>query len=79
MPERYVFEPRGKKLECSLSKEDGGALGVVLSEGAGVGSQQWIVGGESTVRIAYSNGGVSSTTTSSVSKSQTVTSSGGSS
>jgi hypothetical protein len=77
-PERYVFEPRGKKLECSLSKEDGGALGVVLSDGAGVRSEQRISGGESSVRLVYSNGGASSTTSSSVSRSQTVTSSGGS-
>ena len=77
-PERYVFEPRGKKLECSLSKKDGDVLSVVLSDGAGVRSEQRISGGESSVRLVYSNGGVSSTTTSSVSKSQTVTSSGGS-
>ena len=73
-PERYVFEPRGKSLECEL--RTGGALGIVFTDGAGVRSEQQTAGGRSTVKLTYSNGAVSSSTSSSsVSESQTVTSS----
>ena len=73
VPERYVFEPRGKSLECEL--RTGGALGIVFTDGSGVRSEQQTAGGRSTVKLTYSNGSVSSSTSSSsVSKSQTVTS-----
>ena len=60
-PERYVFEPRGKRLGCELHKE-GGPLRIVLEDGAGMRSEQRIGAGESTVTFAYSNGGISSST-----------------
>ena len=75
-PERYVFEPQGKRLECELRNGGGGPLGIVFTDGAGVLSQQRTTGGESTVNFVYANGSVSSSTTSSSgSESQTVTSS----
>ena len=75
-PERYAFEPRGEGLECELRSKDEGTLGIVLTDGAGVRSEQQITGGESTARFTYSNGGVSSSTLS-VSEGRTVTSSDG--
>lgn len=78
VPERYVFEPRGKRLECELRTDGGGALGIVLTDGAGVRSEQRTAGGERTVRFTYSNGGISSST-SSVSEVRSVTYSGDSS
>jgi len=72
VPERYVFEPQGKSLECELRTEGGGALGIVFTDGAGVISEQRTAGGERTVKFAYSNGGISSSS-SSVSRGQTVT------
>ena len=75
-PERFVFEPQGKRLECELRNGGGGPLGIVFTDGAGVLSQQRTAGGESTVSFVYANGIVSSSTTSSSgSESQTVTSS----
>lgn len=75
-PERYTFEPQGKRLECEIRNGGGGALGIVFTDGAGVLSQQRTAGGESTVSFVYANGSVSSSTnSSSVSQSQTVTSS----
>lgn len=80
VPGRYVFEPQGKRLECELRKEGGSALGIVVTDGAGGRSEQRTTGGESTVRFVYSSGSVSSSISSStVSESQTVTSSDGSS
>lgn len=74
VPERYVFEPQGERLECELRTE--GALGIVFTDGAGVHSEQQTAGGRSTVKLTYSNGVISSSTSSSsVSESQTVTSS----
>ncbi len=75
-PERYTFEPQGKRLECKLRNGGGGALGIVFADGAGVLSEQRTAGGDSTVSFVYANGSVSSSTTSSsVAESQTVTSS----
>ena len=75
-PERYVFEPQGKRLECELRNGGGRPLGIVFTDGAGVLSQQRTAGGESTVSFVYVNGSISSSTTSSSgSESQTVTSS----
>ncbi len=75
-PERYAFEPRGKKLECGVRKEGGGALEIILADGESVRSVQRTDAGESTVRLAYSNSGISSST-SSVSMDRTITSSTG--
>ncbi|HEV2745601.1 MAG TPA: hypothetical protein VGV91_20775 [Rubrobacter sp.] len=75
VPKRYVFEPRGKELECEIRKEGGGALEVVV-EGKGVHSVQRTAAGESTLRITFSEAGISSST-SSVSLNQITTSSSG--
>ena len=77
-PERYAFEPRGKKLECEVRKGGEGALEIVFADGESVRSVQRTNAGESTTRFVYSNGGISSST-SSVSVGRTITSSGGSS
>lgn len=78
VPDRYVFEPRGKRLECELRTDGVGALGIRLADGAGVRSEQRTAGGERTLRFTYSNGSISSST-SSVSEGRSVTYSGGSS
>ncbi len=75
-PERYAFEPQGKRLECELRNGGGGPLGIVFTDGASVLSEQRTAGGDSTVSFVYANGSVSSSTiSSSISESQTVTSS----
>lgn len=74
-PKRYAFEPRGKGLECEIRKEGGGALEVVV-EGRGVRSVQRTAGGEGALKIAFSEAGISSST-SSVSLNQAATSSPG--
>ena len=75
VPKRYVFEPEGKELECEIRKEGGGALKVVV-EGKGVLSVQRTAAGEGTLRITFSEAGISSST-SSVSLNQVTTSSSG--
>ena len=62
VPERYVFEPRGKRLECELRTQGGGALGILLTDGAGVRSEQRTTAGERTLKFAYSHGSISSST-----------------
>lgn len=78
VPERYVFEPRGKGLECELRTHGGGALGILLTDGTGVRSEQRTTAGERTLTFTYSHGGTSSWT-SSVSEDRSVTYSRGSS
>jgi hypothetical protein len=75
VPKRYAFEPRGEELECEVRKEGGGPLEVVV-EGRGVRSVQRTAAGEGTLRIAFSEAGISSST-SSVSLNQAATSSPG--
>lgn len=75
VPERYAFEPGGKKLECEVRKE-GGALKIVFTDGASVRSEQRTGAGESTVRFAYSGSSIASST-SSVSVQRAVMSSDG--
>lgn len=62
VPERYVFEPRGKKLECELRTQGGGTLGILITDGAGVRSEQRITAGERKLKFAYSHGSISSST-----------------
>lgn len=71
VPERYVFEPRGERLGCELRTE-GGSLGIVLTDGASVHSEQQTTAGESTVKFTYANGSIWSST-SSVSEGRSVT------
>lgn len=66
VPKRYVFEPRGKKVTCEVRKGNGGTLGVIFTNGAGVRAEQRTGAGESTTRFAYHNGSVSSSTSSAV-------------
>jgi len=62
-PERYVFEPRGAKLECEIQNDGGGVLEVAVA-GEGVRSVQQVGSRAATVRFALSDGGFSSSTSS---------------
>ncbi len=73
VPERYVFEPGDAGLECEMRKEGEGALEVVVA-GEDVRSVQRTGAREGTIRFAFSEGGISSST-SSISLNQTATSS----
>jgi hypothetical protein len=78
VPERFVYEFDGRKLECEIRKhgKDASALKIVLTAGDDTHVQQ-IESREAAVRIAYSGQGFSSSTiqASSGSQSQTITSS----
>ncbi len=73
VPERYAYELDGAKLECEIRKEGVGALDLVVT-GEGVHSMQRTNAQESTIRIVLSGGSISSST-SSVSRNQTIESS----
>lgn len=73
-----MFETRGTRLECELRTDGGGALGILLTDGAGLRAEQQTTAGERTLEFVYSNGSVS-TSTSSVSEGRCVTYSDGSS
>lgn len=75
VPERYAFEPGAAGLECEIRKEEGGGALEVVVAGAGVRSVQRTAAGEGTIRFALSGGGISSSTSSSISLNQTVTAS----
>ncbi len=60
VPARYIFHPRGGKLECEIRKEGSGALEIVLAAGSSVRSVQRTDAQNSTVNFTYSNGGLSS-------------------
>jgi hypothetical protein len=64
VPERYVFAPGDQGLRCELRADGGGALGIFLTDGAGVSSEQRTTAGQSTLRFTYRNGSVTSTTSS---------------
>ena len=78
-PERYAFEPRGKKLECAVRKQGAGTLGIIFTDGASVRSEQRTGAGGGTMEFVYSGGGIVSSQTSSVTVEQSATSSEGSS
>ena len=78
-PERYAFEPRDEKLECEVHKEGGGTLGILLTDGGSVRSEQRTGAGGGTMEFVYSAGGIVSSQTSSVTVKQSATSSEGSS
>ena len=63
-PERYAFGPGGSKLECEIRNDGGGDLEVALA-GEGVRSVQQTNSRGATVRFALSEGGFSSSTSSS--------------
>ncbi len=60
VPVRYVFHPGGSKLECELRKEGSAALEIVLAAGSNVRSVQRTDAQKSTINVAYSSGGLSS-------------------
>ena len=64
VPERYVFAPGDRGLRCELRTDDGGALGIFLTDGDGVSSEQQTTAGQSTLRFTYRNGSTTSTTSS---------------
>ena len=78
VPESYTFDLDGQRLECEIDKKDTAALEIALSAD-GTRSVHRTSGGESTVKITYEDGSISSSTISSsgssVSLSQTTTSS----
>ncbi len=81
VPERFVYELDGGRLECEITKEsaDSSSLEVVFTVGENTRSVQQISGG--TLNLTYENGRISSSSTSSsgsgaqVSSSQVVSSS----
>ena len=72
VPEHFVFAPGDQGLRCELRADGGGALGIFLTDGAGVSSEQRTTADQSTLRFTYRNGSVTSTT-SSTSGGRTVT------
>jgi hypothetical protein len=64
VPERFVFAPGDQGLRCELRADGGGALGIFLTDKAGVSSEQRTTAGQSTLRFTYRNGSVTSTTSS---------------
>jgi len=74
VPERFVFELDGQKLECEIHKQSTGTMNVVLDAG-GSDNVQLTNSQHATVRIAYSGQGYSSSIRSSiVSSSQNINS-----
>jgi hypothetical protein len=69
-PARYKYEPGDGKLECEIRKEGAGALEIAIT-GESVDSVQQTDAQRSIVRFAFSEGRVSSSS-SSVSMSQTI-------
>ena len=65
VPERFVFEVNGQKLECEISKQSTGTMNVVLDAG-GVDHAQRTDSRRATMRIVYSGEGYSSSIQSSV-------------
>ena len=65
VPERFVFEVNGQKLECEISKQSTGTMNIVLDAG-GVDHVQRTNSRRATVRIVYSGEGYSSSIQSSV-------------
>ncbi len=60
VPVRYVFHPGGGKLECEIRKEGSAALEIILAAGSNVRSVQRTEAQKSTINVAYSSGGLSS-------------------
>src|SRR3712207_949820 len=60
VPVRYVFHPGGRKLECEIRKEGSAALEITLVAGSNVRSVQRTEAQKSTINVAYSSGGLSS-------------------
>jgi hypothetical protein len=69
VPERFVFELNGQKLECEISKQSPGTMNVVLAAG-GADYVQSTNSRPATVRIVYSGVGYSSSIQSSIGSSR---------
>jgi hypothetical protein len=65
VPERFVFELDGQKLECEIHKQNTGAMNIVLDAG-GAENVQRINSRRATVRLVYSGEGYSSSIQSSI-------------
>jgi len=78
VPDRFVYELDGRRLECEIHKRSAGAMEITLDAG-GTDHAQRIGSRRTTIRIVYSRGGFSSSiqssSTSSGSTSQTIVSS----
>jgi hypothetical protein len=72
VPERFVYEPDGRRLECEIRKQSTGAMSIVLDAG-NTNYVQQTGSRQATVRIVYSKQGFSSSISSS-STSQSLTS-----
>jgi hypothetical protein len=65
VPERFVFELDGQKLECEIHKQSTGTMNVVLDAG-GADNVQQTNSRRATIRIVYSGEGYSSSIQSSI-------------
>lgn len=65
VPERLEFSPNDGRLECEINKEDPGSVELTLTVAENVRSVQKFGGPESTVRLSYENGGLSTSAISS--------------
>jgi hypothetical protein len=70
VPERFVYELDGRKLECKIRKQGSGAMNIVLDAGDADYVQR-TDSGQVTARIAYSGQGFSSSIQSSTSSGST--------
>ena len=64
VPERFVYEPDGRRLECEIRKQSTGAMSIVLDAG-NTNYVQQTGSRRATVRIVYSKQGFSSSISSS--------------
>ena len=71
VPERFVFEVNGQKLECEISKQSAGAMNIVLDAG-GADYVQRTNSRRVTVRIVYSGVGYSSSIQTSIGSSSQI-------
>ena len=71
VPERFVFEVIGQRLECEISKRSRGAMNIVLDAG-GADYVQRTNSRRATVRIVYSGQGYSSSIQSSIGSSSQI-------
>ncbi len=78
VPERFIFELDGQKLECEISKQSAGAMNIVLDAG-GADYVQRTDSRRATVSIVYSRRGYSSSIQSSIGSSRQTINAGSSS
>ena len=76
VPQQISYRFAGEKIECEVRQQSAGALGVVL-ESANDRSEQRVSSEGGTVKLARSEGSISSTTSSSTSSSSSSGATGG--